>query len=166
MARLVLVGLPGTGKSTVARELASRWGVGVIDTDDAIASAVGRSVPDFLREAGEDEFRRREYETLLAALATDGVVATGGGSVTLAEARSSLAHATTYWLDCTDELILARVASGDRPLLGDDPKRALARLRTQREPWYRDVARVRIDTSGPLDEVVARVLSEVEGENL
>ena len=141
------------------------WGVEVIDTDDALASVLGRTVPDFLREAGEEEFRRREYDVLLEALARDAVVATGGGGVTLPEARASLANARTYWLDCADDEILARVAEGDRPLLGDDPKQALTRLRAQREPWYQEVSRVRIDTSGSLDEVVAQVLSEVKGED-
>jgi shikimate kinase len=165
VARLVLVGLPGTGKTTVARELASRWDVAAIDTDDALAVAVGRSVPDFLREVGDDEFRQREYEVLLEVLASDAVVATGGGSVTLAPARACLVGEKTYWLDCADEEIVTRVARGDRPLLGDDPKASIARLRAQREPWYREVARVRIDASGSLDEVVNHVLDEVKGED-
>lgn len=165
MARLVLVGLPGTGKTTVARELASRWGVAAIDTDDVLAAAVGRSVPDYLREVGEEHFRQREYEALVEALATDAVVATGGGSVTLAQARARLVDERTYWLDCADEKIVARVATGDRPLLGDDPSESIARLRAQRESWYREVATVRIDTSVSLDEVIDQVLERVKGED-
>ncbi len=162
MARLVLVGLPGTGKTTVARELGRLWDVVAMDTDELLSRAVGCAAPEYLRRHGEVEFRRREHEALDEALANTGVVATGGGVVTLEAARRQLESQTTYWLDCADEEILARVGEGDRPLLGEDPAGSLARLRTQREPWYREVSRARIDSSGTLDEVVALILDELE----
>lgn len=161
MTRLVLVGLPGTGKSTVAKALAARWGVEAIDTDDVLSLTLGRSAPTFLRDEGEEEFRRRELEVLLKALETEGVVSTGGGAVTLDEARRALRSETTFWLDCADEEILRRVAVGDRPLLEVDPVNALARLRAQRQPWYEEVSQVRIDSSGKLEEVVERVLDQM-----
>lgn len=162
MARLVLVGLPGTGKSRVAKQLAARWGVGSLDTDDLVAAAAGCDVGAYLREMGEPEFRRRELEALLEALDTDSVVATGGGVVTIEEARKSLVREPTYWLDSTDEEILHHVGDVDRPLLGDRPAEALARLRAQRETWYREVSRARVESSGTLDEVVERVLDEMK----
>ena len=161
MTRLVLVGLPGTGKTTVARALSTVWGVEVLDTDDLLSQAVGLAAPQYLREHGEEQFRRREYEALLEALGSDAVVSTGGGIVTLAEARQALAASRTYWLDCADEEILVRVGEGDRPLLGEDRAGSLARLRAQREPWYREVSRARIDSSGTLDDVVGLILDEL-----
>jgi shikimate kinase len=161
VARLVLVGLPGTGKTTVARELAAVWHVRAVDTDDLVSVATGVTVPTYLREHGEEQFRRREYAALVEALETDGVVSTGGGVVTLEAARRALASSMTLWLDCANEDILARVGESDRPLLGEDPAGSLVRLRARREPWYREVSRARIDASGPVAEVVSRIVDEL-----
>lgn len=163
MARLVLVGLPGAGKTTVAREVARQWDVECLDTDDAVAAAVGCSAAQYLRTMGEGAFREREYEALVEVLDQDAVVATGGGVVSSARARDLLAKERTFWLDCGDDEILARVGEDDRPLLGDEPRAALARLRAQRDAWYRAVSRDRIDSSGTLDDVVARVVEEAQG---
>jgi shikimate kinase len=157
----VLVGLPGTGKTTVAQELSRVWGVEAVDTDELVSQAVGLAVPDYLRAFGETQFRQREFEALGTALKTDAVVSTGGGVVTLQEARHALATSVTYWLDCSDEDILVRVSDGDRPLLGEDPAGSLALLRARRAPWYQEVSIARVDSSGTLDEVVARVLDEL-----
>jgi shikimate kinase len=158
VARLVLVGLPGTGKSTVAALLAQRWDCGVIDTDEVLAKNVGEPAGTFLRTNGEEAFRRHELEALREALATDSVVATGAGIVTTKSARELIAKETVVWLDCDDATLTVRVDGGERPLLGDDHAGALARLRTEREPWYQGVARVRIDASGTPDEVASLVL--------
>jgi shikimate kinase len=158
VARLVLVGLPGAGKTTLAGVLAAHWNCGALDTDDVLASQVGEPTAVFLRERGEVEFRQRELEALRTALASDDVVATGAGVITTDAARALIAKETTVWLDCDDDILTVRVGPGERPLLGDDHASALARLRAEREPWYESVARVRIDASGTPDEVASRVL--------
>ena len=162
MARLVLVGLPGAGKSSVADALARRLGCGAVDTDAEIACAVGMRAPDYLRANGEAEFRRRELEALERAVARDAVVATGGGVVTTPEGRAILAAQCTLWLDAEDDVLLARIIDEDRPLLAGDPSSALARLRLDRSDWYRDVSRARIDVTGSIDEVTQRVIDEME----
>ena len=164
MGHLVLVGLPGVGKTTLARALAERWHTEALDTDDVLASAVGASAAQYLRDEGETSYRTRELEALRVVLdeASDAVIATGGGIVCSSGARAALSEAFTLWLDCDDDVILARLDDGDRPLLAAGPAEGLARLRSEREEWYREVSRGRIDTSAPLDEVVAHVAREVD----
>jgi shikimate kinase len=158
VARLVLVGLPGAGKTTLADVLAQRWSCEAIDTDEVLANQVGESAPTYLREHGEEAFRERELDALRTALASDAIVATGAGIVTTPGARALIANETAVWLDCDDATLTTRVGPGERPLLGDDHASALARLRQEREPWYESVARIRIDASGTPDEVASRVL--------
>jgi shikimate kinase len=162
MARLVLVGLPGAGKTTLAHALGQRWGCQVIDTDDAIALNVGMPAAHYLREQGEPAFRERELEALRDALASDAVVATGAGVVTTPEARDLIEAEFTLWLDCDDETLLERVGGGERPLLGDDHAAALMELRQRREAWYRSSSRARVDSSGSLGDAVQQVLGAVE----
>ena len=161
MAVAVLVGLPGTGKTTTGRALALAVGLSFVDTDDLFARLEGVSVQEYLRSHPESQFRQRECVVLAAALRDYGVVATGGGVVTSAEAREALVGEPTVWLDCEDAVIMARVADGDRPLLGDDPAQALARLRAKRAELYREVSRRRLDTDRPTAEVVDELVGFV-----
>lgn len=161
VARLVLVGLPGAGKSTVARSLAEAWSCEALDTDDLIANIVGEPAALYLRTRGEPEFRARELEALREALASDAVVATGAGVVTTEAARSLLSGALTIWLDADDATLALRVVDGERPLLGDDHRAALVDLRRQRTPWYEEVARWRVDAAGTTAEVCERIVERL-----
>lgn len=159
MARLVLVGLPGVGKSTVARALAERWKCEVLDTDDLIALAVAMSPAQYLREFGESHFRERELDALCVALASDAVVATGAGIVTNESARELISREHTLWLDVDNATLIERVAVGERPLLGDDHAAGITRLRRERDQWYQKSSKVRVDATGSPHDVLERILS-------
>jgi shikimate kinase len=164
VGHVVLVGLPGVGKTTMATALAERWHIRAVDTDELVASAVGVSVATYLRDEGEATFRQRELEALYEALGHDGdaVIATGGGIVTSSQARDALAEQCTFWLDCDDDVILSRLGDVERPLLAEDPTVAIARLRLERGEWYREVSTARIDTSRSIDDAVAHVTCELD----
>jgi shikimate kinase len=160
MARLVLVGLPGVGKSSLAHALAMRWGCEEFDTDVLVSTSVAMPSAQYLRQFGETHFRERELDALHTALVGDAVVATGAGIITTAPARELITREFAIWLDADDDTLVERVSSGDdRPLLGDDRAEGVRRLRREREKWYRGSSRVRVDAMGTLDEVLERILA-------
>jgi shikimate kinase len=162
---IALIGLSGTGKSTVGRLLAARLDWPLLDTDVLITQLDGRNIPEIFAEDGEARFRDIETDALRQALAaTPAIIATGGGVVLREENRALLrAHTFVVWLDAPTEALIARLLAHDeaRPLLaGDDPAARLEALRTTRAGLYAETAHVRIETSGLTAEAVCeRVLA-------
>jgi len=162
VARVVLVGLPGVGKTTVAKALEHRLGVAALDADDVFLATRGQSVQDCLRTDGEDRFRELEYDTLCDAVRDDIIYSCGGGVVRTEAARKLLATLPTVWLDAPDEVLLIRVADGDRPLLGDDLRAGIARLRAERSALYDEVAALRVNADDGIDNIVSAIADFVE----
>ncbi|MDO9176117.1 MAG: shikimate kinase [Actinomycetota bacterium] len=142
---LVLVGMMGVGKTTVARVVADRLGRRVFDSDAIIESRQGRTVREIFTDDGEEAFRALETEVLLEALASpEPVVVAGAGGVVLSAAnREALksSGARVVWLCADPATLVERVKSGGhRPLLDDDPAGTLQRMFRDREALYREVA--------------------------
>ncbi|HEX3087112.1 MAG TPA: shikimate kinase [Ilumatobacteraceae bacterium] len=142
---LVLVGLMGSGKTTVARIAAERLGRQVIDSDAVIETATGRTVREIFADDGEDAFRSFETAALLDALASPvpAVIAAAGGVVLREENRQALkdSNARVVWLCASPSVLVDRVPSGvHRPLLDDDPAGTLQRMYDTRQALYREVA--------------------------
>jgi shikimate kinase/3-dehydroquinate synthase len=159
---IALVGLSGSGKSTVGACVAERLGLPFVDLDALVAEQTGRTPAEWIAEDGEPRFREIESAALTAALnATPVVLATGGGAVIDPLNRWLLAErATTVWLDAPDAVLASRVSNGvvRRPLLETgDAQAALARLRRAREPFYR-AASARVDASNDVDGVSDAVI--------
>jgi shikimate kinase len=155
----------GSGKTTVGRMVAERLGRAFLDSDEAIEARTGRTVREIFAAEGEAAFRRLESDVLAEALARPepSVIAAAGGTVLAAENRRAMRdHADrVVWLRARPATLAARVASGaHRPLLDEDPEGVLARLDAQREPLYREVADVVIDTADLRpNDVAERVLA-------
>lgn len=164
--KAVLVGLPGSGKSTIGRRLAKALGVGLLDTDVAIEQRTGRSIADIFATDGEQEFRRIEEDVVRAALADhDGVLSLGGGAVTSPGVRAALAGHTVVYLEISAAEGVRRTGGNTvRPLLaGPDRAEKYRALMAKRAPLYRRVATMRVDTNrrNP-GEVVRHILSRLQ----
>src|SRR5947209_8716132 len=168
MQRLFLTGLPGSGKSSVGRSIASMLGWNFIDTDDLLAAQGGVSVGQVLVELGEERFRQLESEVLQAAAAQERVVIATGGGVVISNANRQLMRerGLTVYLEVSVETAWQRIqqhlqhsgASVVRPLVvGDDGPQRLRRLYETRRAWYEE-AIVHIDTEQHSPEMLAQRL--------
>ncbi|MBM4320728.1 MAG: 3-dehydroquinate synthase [Deltaproteobacteria bacterium] len=180
--RLVLVGLMGSGKSTVARALASRRGWLALDLDVEVERAAGKSIEQIFAEQGEEGFRRWESSTLSRLLQSGGswVLACGGGAVLKEENRKAMRTAgPVIWLDAPGEELARRICRDRltaRPLLNgpqcpageasvtggtaghEDLAAVLARMRQDRREAYTAVADLVVQTAGlSVEEVVVRL---------
>lgn len=164
--KAVLVGLPGSGKSTIGRRLAKALGVGLLDTDVAIEQRTGRSIADIFATDGEQEFRRIEEDVVRAALADhDGVLSLGGGAVTSPGVRAALAGHTVVYLEISAAEGGRRTGGNTvRPLLaGPDRAEKYRALMAKRAPLYRRVATMRVDTNRRNPGAVVRhILSRLQ----
>jgi len=167
-APVVLVGMMGTGKTTVGRLLAERLRVPFLDSDAQVEATAGRTVADLWAERGERGFRRLESEALVRALdegQDSGAVVAAAGGVVLDEGNRRLLRERGWvvWLRARPETLVARVGDGSgRPLLGDDPAGVIHELAEARRHLYADVASVVVDTDERSPEdVVDRVLTAI-----
>ena len=161
---VVLVGLPGAGKSKVGRLLAERLGVDHIDTDALVVEREGRPIADIFATDGESAFRVMETEAVAEALTHEAVVSLGGGAAATPAVRNLLSGRTVVYIDAPhDELVRRTASKNHRPLLAQDPSGTLARLRTEREPHYRSVATIVVESGpGPVDDVVTAIAQQLE----
>jgi len=164
--KAVLVGLPGSGKSTIGRRLAKALDLGLLDTDAAIEKSTGRTIAEIFASDGEAGFRRIEADVVRDALSThDGVLSLGGGAVTTASVREALAGHTVIYLEINAAEGVRRTGGATvRPLLaGSDRAEKFKALMGERIPLYREVATLRVNTNRRnLGAVVRYIVSRLE----
>ena len=158
---LILVGPPGSGKSTVGREVARLLGLDFKDLDDDLRAAHGLEAGELVVELGRERFQELEVELLRSVLVSfDGVLALGGGTPTAPGVAELLSGRPVVFLDVDLENLLRREGLVPlHPWLLPNPRAHLRRLLVERRPIYESVAHARVPTSGraPAD-VVADVL--------
>lgn len=158
---VVLVGVPGSGKTTVGTALAQSWSVGFRDTDADIEASVGKSIADQFVEDGEPIFRERERDAVATALAEhDGVLSLGGGAVLDAGTRALLGPHRVVWLQASAAEAASRVGMGaSRPVLMGNVRSRLVALLAERTPLYDEVSDLVVDTDGCTPAEVADTVS-------
>ena len=164
---IIFVGLPGSGKTTIGRQLARRLGLPFVDSDHVIEHQLGCSIREFFAREGEDSFRDVEQQVLDELTQThEGVIATGGGAV-LRETNRRHLHERGHviYLRSTPEDVFRRVRHDTaRPLLQvDDPLSRLRALFDARDPLYRDAAHFVIETGRPsVASLVNMIIMQLE----
>jgi shikimate kinase/3-dehydroquinate synthase len=156
----------GAGKTTIGRMLARKLGLQFIDSDHEIEARTGASIPWIFEIEGEASFRRREADVIRDLSARKGIVlATGGGAILDAGSRALLKErGTVVYLRASVNSILARTAHDkNRPLLQTaDPRAKLDQLTAQREPLYREIADIVVDTGRPnVQSMVQTILAQL-----
>jgi shikimate kinase len=157
-----LVGMPGSGKSTVGPELAGRLGVSFVELDAEIERTAGRSVRDIFASEGEPRFRELEAAALTQAATRDPSVVSCGGGVVLEPANRVTLRATgeVVFLSVPLEVIRSRVSPAEeRPLIRHEGD--LERLFAEREPLYHEFAAHVVDAAGPVEDVAAATEKEL-----
>ncbi|WP_433159134.1 shikimate kinase [Kribbella sp. CA-247076] len=144
---VVLVGPPGSGKSTIAALLAERLGVPHRDTDTDIEAGAGKPISDIFVDHGEPHFRALERAAIVAALAGDEVLSLGGGAILDPDTRADLAGHNVVFLDVSLGEAAKRVGLGvARPLLLGNVRTQLRNLMEARRPLYAEVAKLTVQT--------------------
>ena len=165
MRSIVLFGMAGVGKSTVGTLVAQRLGRGHVDTDAEVERRCGKSIGQIFDDEGEAAFRDAERD-VIADLATheDLVISVGGGALLATDNVVALRpHAAFVLLEAPDDVIAARAADGDRPLLRGDIAAHVASLSGERAARYERVADATIAATAPPDEVADAVVGWASG---
>lgn len=163
-----LVGPMGAGKTTLGRQLAAALGYSFVDSDHEIEARTGADIPWIFDVEGEEGFRRRETQVIDDLTRRAGIVlATGGGAVLRPENRAALhERGFVVYLSASIDHLLARTARDrNRPLLQtDDPRAVFERLLAAREPLYRDVAHLEVNTdAGNVRDAVNTIIGCLPG---
>ena len=165
MSNIVLVGIPGSGKTTVGSLLSAALGVHFFDSDQVIEAKSGKTVPEIFTNDGEAAFRKLEAETVAELLQNDNeVIALGGGSLLNERTRALVKGNTVIWLTATLAQTVNRVGlARNRPLLLGNVRGQLSTLMQDREPLYEEVASFKIDTTDLLpNQVVETILAQLK----
>ena len=161
----------GAGKSSVGACLRRRTGLGLLDTDEIVASNFGMSIPKIFAEHGERKFREAETEALHRMRTEEQtIIVTGGGIVLRKENVEILkSQAAIVWLDGDEETLFTRASrKQNRPLLQTtNPRKSFSEILRARRPLYANIADIRVDTSVLTDEEVAvAILAKLRRMNL
>lgn len=159
-----LIGPMGAGKSAVGRQLAKMLHLDFVDSDEEIEARTGVDIAFIFEKEGEEGFRRREAKIIDELSQRQGVVlATGGGAVTDPDSRSRLgARGYVVYLRTSVDQQLERTNRGrERPLLENrDKSEVLEQLTEERDPLYREIADLVVDTDGRRVRTVAREIHD------
>jgi len=165
---IVLIGMRGSGKTTIGKLLAKRLGKQFIEMDELIVQRLGQSIPEIVQRYGWQKFRDVEEEITREVAGWDNVVnATGGGVVTREEnIRELKQKGKLVWLKANTDTLLRRIGNDQsRPsLTGKSPREDMEAVLADRSPIYQRVADFIVDTEGKMPEEIAKAIAKLYTE--
>lgn len=161
---IVLIGMPGCGKSSVGKQAAKRLNKGFVDMDAEIEREEGKKISQIFEDNGEAFFRSKETACLKRLIKGDGVISAGGGIVVRDENVSLLkkSGALVIFIDRPTEKIMGDINTDKRPLLKDNAKRLMT-LYEERYEKYLHAASVRVINDTTFADAVEKIINEVKG---
>jgi shikimate kinase len=166
MSRILLIGPPGAGKSTVGQALADKLAIDFVDTDQVIENETGKAITDIFVVDGEPHFRALELQTLRNVLGLEsGVISLGGGAPISQDAQEAIeqSNSHTVFLDVSLATAAPRVGfNRDRPLLLGNPRAQWQALSDNRRPIYEKLAddAIKVDDMN-VDQIVAQIVKNL-----
>lgn len=163
MQNIIIIGMPGCGKTTIGKLVAEKLNIEFIDSDHVFETTVFPDITQYFTEHGEDGFRTEETSIIRSLCKKQGcVISTGGGIVERPENKDILCSGgTVVFIDRTPEDIVNDIDTTTRPLLLEEGKKRVYTLYEKRYKKYCDFCHIRIENTGTLDELAEKIINEV-----
>lgn len=162
MKNIVLVGMPGCGKSTVGVVLAKTLGIGFVDTDLCIQQREKRLLQDIIDKDGLEAFLDKEMETILAQTFENCVIATGGSAVLRDRTMQKLKeNGTVVFIDVDAAALSVRLRNIKTRGIAAAPGESIADIAAERLPFYHRYADITVQSSGSVEQVVEKIIAQL-----
>ncbi|MBO5364729.1 MAG: shikimate kinase [Clostridia bacterium] len=158
---IILIGMPGCGKSTLGRKLASVLNRPFLDLDTVIEETSGKKISDIFDQDGEAGFRKLETQAFHNIAGFGGVLATGGGVVTVPGNLEIAKQGLIVFVDRPLAALLDTISTAERPLLKGGKERLIT-LYEQRYDLYHNWAKIHVENTGTMEEAIEKIIKEVE----
>lgn len=159
MNNIYLIGMPGCGKSTIARIISKHLNKEYIDADVYLEKKYNESIPDIFAVRGESDFRHKETSVLEELSKKDDIIISTGGGVVVTYKNKDIMKKTgvVVFIDCQPEVILSNSSLSGRPLLKD--KTRIFELYKERIDLYKDFSDIIIDNNGKIEDTVSQIIN-------
>ena len=159
--KICIIGMPGSGKSTIGRILSKRLNYKFFDTDENIEDETQSKITDIFTYKGEDHFRELETRILSKLIKIDKVVISTGGGIILKN-KNILNKCFNIYLHCDEDVLIERASRNkDRPLLLLDIKKNMKNLFNERKDIYNDLADLKINTKSDIQKTITEILNKL-----
>ena len=159
--KICIIGMPGSGKSTIGRILSKKLNYKFFDTDENIEDKTKKKINDIFTHEGEDHFRELETRVLSKLIKINKIVISTGGGIILKN-KNILNKCFNIYLQCDEDVLIERASRNkDRPLLYKDIKKNMKNLFNERKDIYNDLADLKINTKSDIQKTITEILNKL-----